>query len=137
MSEKDVDVAGGKPTRIVTNADIVKYKPLVEKYLRDSVLKNWNEAKLFDGGSDVSLGNTGMSMNDIRQHLYAELVVALQKYNPDYITKEGRSVKEITFVYRHLFNRTGQLLERLTRKRYGYGVWTQNIEGTFDNPEDK
>ena len=131
------DVDGGKPIRVVTNADIIKYQPLVEKYLRDSVCKNWNEAKLFNGSSDVSLGNTGMSMDDIRQHLYAELVVALQKYNPDYITPEGRSVKEITFVYRHLFNRTGQLLERLTRKRYGYGIWTQNIEGTFDSPEDK
>ena len=132
---EDMGAIGGNTIRVVTKADIIKYKPLVEKYLRDSVIKNWNEAKLFNGNSDISLGNTGMSMNDIRQHLYTELVVALQKYDPNYITKEGRSVKEITFVYRHLFNRTGQLLERLTRKRYGYGVWTQNIEGTFDNPE--
>lgn len=133
---EDVDAIDVKPVRVVTNEDIIKYKPLVEKYLRDSVCKNWNEARLFNGGSDISLGNTGMSMDDIRQHLYTELVIALQKYNPDYITEEGRSVKEITFVYRHLFNRTGQLLERLTRKRYGYGIWTQSVEGTFDNQED-
>lgn len=134
---EEIDATSGKHIRVVTNADIIKYKPLVEKYLRDSVIKNWNEAKLFNGDSDISLGNTGMSIDDIRQYLYAELVVALQEYNPNYITAEGRSVKEITFIYRHLFNRTGQLLERLTRKRYGYGIWTQNIEGTFDNPEDK
>ena len=123
-------------TRVVTNEDIIKYKPLVEKYLRDNVIKNWNEAQLFNGSNDVSLGNTGQSIDDIRQHLYAELVVALQKYDPNYVTKEGKSVKEITFVFRHLFNRTGQLMERLTRKRYGYGVWTQDIDGTFDTQED-
>ena len=113
--------------RVVKNSDIEKYIPLVESYLRDKVRKNWNEAKLRDDRHDVSLGNTGMSMNDIRQHLLTEVCVALQKYNPD------KGTKEITFVYTHLFNRCGQLMKRLTKKRYGYGVWTQNLEETFDN----
>jgi hypothetical protein len=115
-------------TRVVTNEDLEKYYPLVEKYLRDYVKKNWNEAQLNPAQGDVSLGNTGITMNDIRQHLRTEVVVALQKFDPNYITKEGRTVKELTFVYQHLFNRCGQFMKKLTKKRYGYGVWTNNLE---------
>ncbi len=115
-------------TRVVTNEDLKKYYPLVEKYLRDYVKKNWNEAQLNPAQGDVSLGNTGITMNDIRQHLRTEVVVALQKFNPNYITKEGRTVKELTFVYQHLFNRCGQFMKKLTKKRYGYGIWTNNLE---------
>lgn len=122
-----------KTKRILTDADILQYEPMVEKYIRDYVIKNWNEAKqdAGKGKGDVSLGNTGMSLNDIRQHLRAEVCVALYNYNPDYRTKEGRSVKESTFVFNHLFNRTGQLMKRLTKKRYGYGLWHANIEETL------
>lgn len=126
------NVVNATNTRVVTNDDIKKYEPLVEKYLRDNVIKNWNEASLQNGDYDISLGNSGMSICDIRQYLLTEVVVALQKYNPDYRTKDGASVKEITFIYKHLFNRCGQLMERLTLKRYGYGLWTQNLESTFD-----
>lgn len=115
-------------TRVVTNEDLEKYFPLVEKYLRDYVKKNWNEAMTNPAQGDVALGNTGMTMNDIRQHLRMEVVVALQKYDPNYRTKEGRSVKELTFIYQHLFNRCGQLMKKLTKKRYGYGIWTNNLE---------
>ena len=115
-------------TRVVTNEDLKKYYPLVEKYLRDYVKKNWNEAQLNPSQGDVSLGNTGVTMNDIRQHLRTEVVVALQKFDPNYITKEGRTVKELTFVYQHLFNRCGQYMKKLTKKRYGYGIWTNNLE---------
>lgn len=117
-----------KTNRIVTNEDIKKYVPMVNKYLRDSVVKNWNEANMTAGDTEVSLGNTGMTMADMRQQLYAELVVALQNYNPDYRTKDGRSVKESTFVFQHLFNRTGQLMKKLTKKRYGYGIWSSPVE---------
>jgi hypothetical protein len=117
-----------KPTRVVTNEDVKKYVPMVNKYLRDSVVKNWKEASVRKGQDEVSLGNSGMTMADIRQHLMTELVVALQKYNPDYRTADGRSVKESTFVFQHLFNRTGQLMKKLTKKRYGYGVWSSPIE---------
>jgi hypothetical protein len=120
-----------KYNRTITNEDILKYEPMIEKYMRDSVIKNWNEASLKKGQGDISLGNTGMSVNDIRQHLRAEVCIALYNYNPDYRTKEGRSVKESTFVFQHLFNRVGQMMKRLTKKRYGYGVWTQNIEETL------
>lgn len=115
-------------TRIVTNEDIKKYVPMVNKYLRDNVIKNWNEASIRKGEDEVSLGNTGMSLADIKQHLFTEVVVALQKYNPDYKTPEGLSVKESTFVFTHLFNRTGQLMKRLTKRRYGYGMWASSIE---------
>jgi len=114
--------------RILTNEDVIKYDPMVEKYIRDSVVKNWNEASTSKNRGDVSLGNSGLTVNDIRQHLRAEVCVALHNYNPNYRTKEGRSVKESTFVFQHLFNRIGQLMKRLTKKRYGYGVWTQNVE---------
>lgn len=119
------------PTRVVTNEDVNKYKPMVNKYLRDSVVKNWNEASLKKGSDEITLGNTGMSIADIRQHLYAEVVIALQKYNPNYRTEDGRSVKESTFVYQHLFNRIGQLMKKLTKRRYGYGIWSNQIEEVF------
>jgi hypothetical protein len=120
-----------KYDRTLTNEDILKYEPMVEKYIRDNVAKNWNEANTKKGQGDNSLGNTGMSLNDIRQHLRTEVCIALYNYNPNYRTKEGRSVKESTFVFQHLFNRTGQMMKRLTKKRYGYGVWHANIEETL------
>ena len=120
-----------KHNRKLTNDDIKKYEPMIEKYIRDSVVKNWNEASTHKNSGDISLGNTGMSINDIRQHLRAEVCVALYNYDPDYRTKEGRSVKESTFVFQHLFNRTGQMMKRLCRKRYGYGIWMQNLEETL------
>ena len=104
---------------------------MIEKYIRDSVVKNWNEAFYHQSSRsdiDVSLGNTGMTLNDIRQHLRAEVCVALYNYDPDFKTKDGKSVKESTFVFQHLFNRVGQMMKRLTKKRYGYGVWHANIE---------
>lgn len=113
--------------RVVTNSDIRQYIPLVEKFLRDSVIKNWNEAKLHNAGYDQTMGNTGMSVDDIRQHLLTEVCVALQKFDP------SRKVKEITFVYTHLRNRCGQLMKKLTKKSSGYGVWTQNLEDVFEN----
>ncbi|NDB86904.1 MAG: hypothetical protein EB127_30075, partial [Alphaproteobacteria bacterium] len=115
----------------ITNEDVQKYEPMVEKYIRDYVVKNWNEASTIKNKGEVALGNTGMCVNDIRQHLRTEVCVALYNYNPDYRTKEGKSVKESTFVYQHLFNRIGQLMKRLTKKRYGYGVWHSNLEETM------
>jgi hypothetical protein len=88
--------------------------------------------------SDISLGNTGMSMSDMRQELYYQLVIALQNYNPEYRTADGRSVKEFTFVFQHLYNRVGQLMKKLTKKRYGYGVWMSPVEEVIgDRFEDE
>jgi len=114
--------------RVVTNDDVKKYDRMVNMYIYKYVIKNWNEANMSRGDSEVTLGNTGMSVTDIKQHLMTEVVVALQKYKPDYRTKEGRSVLESTFVYQHLFNRCGQLMKKLTKKRYGYGIWSSNLE---------
>jgi hypothetical protein len=130
-----------KETRVITNEDIKKYIPLVNKWLRDSVVRNWNEAKLHADynslSEDVTLGNTGVSMADIKQHLMAELVIALQKYNPDYRTKEGKPVKEFTFVYQHLYNRIGQLMKKLTRRSSGYGKWTTSIDDLLNNHQNE
>ena len=115
-------------SRNLTNDDISKYEPMIEKYIRDSVIKNWNEANLGKNNGETFLGNTGMCLNDIRQHLRAEVCVALYNYDPNFRTKEGRTVKESTFVFQHLFNRVGQMMKRLTKKRYGYGIWTSNLE---------
>jgi hypothetical protein len=123
--------------RKITNEDIQKYEPMIEKYIRDSVVKNWNEASTAKAKGDISLGNSGLTVNDIRQHLRAEVCVALTKYNPNFRTKEGNSVKESTFVFQHLFNRTGQLMKRLTRRSYGYGVWHSNIEETIWEADQK
>lgn len=115
-------------TRVVTNEDIKKYQRMVNMYINKYVVKNWNEARNNRASEEIGLGNTGMSLADIKQQLYTEVVVALQKYNPDYRTKDGKSVLESTFVYQHLFNRCGQLMKRLTKKSYGYGIWTSNLE---------
>lgn len=118
-------------SRIVTNADIKKYMPMVDAYIRKSVLKNWNEASLSKSKQDVTLGNTGMTVRDIRQYLLMEVCIGLQKYNPNYRTEDGASVKESTFIFTHIFNRGGQMLKKLTKKRYGYGVWTNQFEAVI------
>lgn len=105
--------------RKLTNEDLLKYEPMVEKFIRDSCVKNWNEAQT---GGSVFLGTSGYSLDDIRQHLRAEICIALQNFNPNYRTKEGRTVKESTFVYQHLTFRVGQMMKRLTKKRQGYGI---------------
>ena len=122
--------------RKITNEDLKKYERMVSMYLNKYVVKNWNEASMSKSKSDVMLGNSGYTMEDMRQHLMAEVCVALHKYNPDYRTKEGKSVLESTFVYQHLFNRTGQLMKRLTKKRYGYGVWMNNVDDVLGDNED-
>jgi hypothetical protein len=114
--------------RVLTNEDVLKYTSMVEKYIRDSVVKNWNEAFYYRSNPNVSLGNSGYTITDIRQYLYTEVCVALRNYNPNYVTKEGKSVQESTFVYLHLYNRIGQLMKRLTKKSYGYGVKHLNLE---------
>lgn len=121
--ENDDDVESPIPakiTRKVTNDDILRYEAMIEKFIRDSCMKNWNESR--SGGPDMPLGASGYTLNDLKQHLRTEICVALQNYNPDYRTKEGKSVKESTFVYQHLTFRVGQLMKRLTKKRSGYGV---------------
>lgn len=117
-----------KYNRTVTNEDILKYEPMVEKFIRDNVVKNWNEANPKKGMGDVSLGNTGLSLEDIRQLLRMEVLIALYNYNPQFRTKEGHSVKESTFVYQHLWFRVGQMMKRLVKKKLGYGIWHSNLE---------
>ena len=123
--------------RKVTNEDIIKYNNLVESYLRNNIAKNWNEASTGQDKGDIMLGNSGYTMNDFRQYLRTEIVVALKNFNPNYVTAEGRTVKEFTFVYQHLFNRVGQLMKKLTKKNYGYGVWTHSLENvTWERDSD-
>lgn len=120
-----------KKTRIVTNDDIIKYDKLVEKFIRDSVCKNWNEADNRKHMGDVVLGNTGYCLNDLRQYLRMQVVIALQNYDPEYTNADGQKASEFTFVYGHLWRRIGQKMNQMTGKHYGYGVWTSRIENVL------
>jgi hypothetical protein len=117
--------------RVLTNEDVSKYEPMIESFIRDSCVKNWNEATTNKNRGDVTLGNSGLTVNDIRQYLRTELCVVLRNFNPDYRTKDGKTVKESTLVYRHLSNRIGGLMKRLTGKKFGYGIWHSQIESTL------
>jgi len=127
LIEEKLKKSSDFPKEIV-DIDIKKYEALIEMYMKKSVQKNWNEASMSKHLDEITLGNSGHTMRDIRQHLRCEVCIAISKYDPNFRTKEGRSVKESTFVFTHLFNRCGQLMKRLTRKGSGYGVWMSNIE---------
>jgi hypothetical protein len=106
--------------RKLTNEDVLRYEAMVQKFIRDSVAKNWSESK--KNGLKAFLGVSGQSLEDIEQQLRTEVCVALQNYDPNYRTKDNRSVKESTFVYQHLTFRVGQMMKRLTKRRQGYGI---------------
>jgi hypothetical protein len=121
-----------RPKRDVSDEMIIKYKPMVESFLKKSVIKNWNEAVMSKTHDEVGLGNSGQTMADIRAYLTSEVFIALRNYNPDYKAKES------TFVYGHLSKRVGSLMKKLTNKSKGYGVWTSNLEevlGEIDKVE--
>ncbi len=120
--------------RTVSSDMVLQYVPLVESYLRKHVQKNWNEADTStkDNRDEVSLGNSGWTMADIRSYLTCEVLIALQNYSTEYKTKES------TFVYGHLSKRVGSLMKKLTKQAKGYGVWSSNIEevlGEIDRVE--
>lgn len=118
--------------REVSNDMILQYEQMIEAFLRKSVVKNWNEAEMSKYKDEVTLGNSGWSMADMRQYLMTEVFIALRNYKPEYKTKES------TFVYGHLSKRVGSLMKRLTNKSKGYGFWSSNIEevlGEIDRDE--
>ena len=118
--------------RTVDNSDIVKYSDMVNMYIRNYFIKTWKEASFIDSDKTTFLGNTGMSVEDIRQQLTMEVVIGLQRYDPEYRTKAGKPVKESTFIYRHLNFRAGTLVKRLSRLSQGYGIWSSPIEDYLD-----
>jgi hypothetical protein len=111
-----------RTNRVVTNEDILKYDPLIESFIRKSVIKNWKEASVNTGKDEISLGNSGYTISDIRQYLRCEVVIALKNFDED------KGTKPLSFIYTHLNNRLGALMKRLTRKSRGYGAWSNNIE---------
>ena len=118
--------------RHVTNEMIIQYNQMVESFLRNKIAKNWNEADLSKNKDEVSLGNSGWTIADMRQYLYQEVFIALRNYKTDYKTKES------TFVYGHLDKRVGSLMKKLTKKAKGYGIWSSNLEevlGEVDSDE--
>jgi len=118
--------------RHVTNEMIIQYNQMVESFLRGKIMKNWNEADLSKNNDEISLGNSGWTMADMRQYLYQEVFIALRNYKTDYKTKES------TFVYGHLDKRVGSLMKKLTKRAKGYGVWSSNLEevlGEVDSDE--
>lgn len=123
-----------KQKRKVTDDMVLQYKPMVESWLAKSVKKNWNEANMStkNNNDEISLGNSGWTMADVRQYLMTEVCIALQNYKPEFKTKES------TFVYGHLSKRVGSLMKKLTKHAKGYGVWSSNIEevlGEIDRVE--
>ena len=120
--------------RTVTDEMIIQYRPMIESWLAKSIRKNRNEANMStkSGNDEVSLGNSGWTMSDMRQYLMVEVCIALQNYNEVYKTKES------TFVYGHLSKRVGSLMKKITKQAKGYGVWSSNIEevlGEIDRVE--
>ena len=95
--------------REVTDEMIIKYKKMVESFLKKSVVKNWNEANISINKDEVGLGNSGWSMADMRQYLTTEVFIALRNYDSKYKTKES------TFVYGHLSKRAGSLMEYVAK----------------------
>jgi len=123
-----------KEKRTVTDEMIIQYKPMIESWMAKSVKKNWNEAEMGTkyGRDEVSLGNSGWTMADVRSYLTCEVLIALQNYSTEYKTKES------TFVYGHLSKRVGSLMKKLTKHAKGYGIWSSNIEeilGEIDRVE--
>jgi hypothetical protein len=118
--------------RVITNEHILQYNQMVESWIRNSIIKNWNEADQSKSKDEVGLGNSGWTIADMRQYLYTEVFIALRNYRSDMSTKES------TFVFGHLKNRVGSLMKKLTKKSKGYGVWSSNIEevlGEVDSDE--
>jgi hypothetical protein len=119
-----------KPKRVVTNEDIKKYEWMVDSFIHRHVVKNFNEARNNPKTRDhVMLGNSGMTLGDIRQHLLTEMVIALQNYNPEVIGgPTGRPVLESSFLHTHLTFRVGALMKKVTSKARAFGVWHSQIE---------
>lgn len=118
--------------RQVTNEMIMQYNQMVESFLRNKIAKNWNEADLSKNMDEVSLGNSGWTIADMRQYLYQEVFIALRNYKTDFKTKES------TFVFGHLDKRVGSLMKKLTKRAKGYGIWSSNLEevlGEVDTDE--
>ena len=116
--------------RVVTNEDIKKYEGLVDAFINKHVIKNFNEAKNNPKTrNNIMLGNTGMTLGDIRQHLLTELVIALQNYKPNVIGgPTGKPVQEQSFVYGHLTFRVGALMKKLSSRARGYSFYHSQIE---------
>ncbi len=115
-----------KSDKVITDEKIKEYNKLVDFWIRKGVIKNWGLTKLSQSSEDMSLGASGWTIADVRQHLMCEVFIALRNFNVE--GKDGKVTKESTFVYNHLFNRVGQLMKRLTKKGKGYGAWVSNLE---------
>jgi hypothetical protein len=116
--------------RKVTNDDIKKYEWMVDSFIQRHVVKNFNEARNSPRTRDhIMLGNTGMTLGDIRQHLLVELFIALQNYKPNVIGQTtGRPVQESSFLHTHLQFRVGAMMKKLTSPAKGYARWHSQIE---------
>jgi hypothetical protein len=97
---------------------------MIDSWLRRSVIKNWSIPDIKQ--DHISLGNSGWTIADVKQHLRTEVVIALRNFSIE--GKDGRVTKESTFVFGHLYNRIGQLMKRLTKRSMGYGIWSNNLE---------
>lgn len=122
--------------RVITNEDIKQYEPMIEYFIRESVLKNWNEAAANKYNGDMLLGNSGWTLNDMRQYMRGEVFIALRNYDPNRTNSEGKHAKESSFIHTQLWSRISQILIKLTRKTQGYGIFHTNIEDFLNDPKN-
>lgn len=123
--------------RKIENEDVVKYMPMIDSYIRRNVMKNWRESGLSKERQETALGNTGWTIKDVRQYLLTEVFIALTKFKPDYVTAEGRGIKESSFIYGHILKRGGSLCKKLTKRKYAYGVWSCQLEKALKEFHDE
>jgi len=108
--------------RKVTDKELMEFKRIVDHFISKMVLKCWKGSSLAKDKENCVLGNTGMTVSDVRQYLLLETFIALSNF------KEDRNTKPSTFVYKHLTFRTSQLLTSLCSKRRGYGISHSEID---------
>jgi len=121
----------------VSNEDVMKYFPMVRSCINNILIKNWNQPKK---QKDVILGNTGSTIEDFEQILLLEVALSLYNFNNDFITKEGQTVKESTYVFRCLYNKSCILIDKyIKRKKRGYGAHIVSLDSlmTSLNSEER
>lgn len=117
--------------KVITDEDIKKYDTLIDYFIRKCVIKNWKEVSMHRNDENTSLGNSGYTIADIRQHLRCEVAIALRNYKPD------KGTKESSFCHTHLNNRVGQLMKKLASKTMGYGQWCIDINEALGEAKDE
>jgi hypothetical protein len=121
----------------ITNEDILKYEDMISYFIKNMVIKNFSmQRPISTSEVESMLGNSGLTLEDIRQNMRVEVFKALSNYDKGIAGHEGRVAKESTFVYGHLWKRFGSLLNKITGKGAGYNVSVTNIDDLLTPNKD-